>query len=133
MRRLQSIQNAAARLVTGRARREHIQPVLRQLHWLPVADRVRLKMATLVHRSLAGKCPSYLSDDCQLISSVATRRLRSSNERTCCIRRSHSRFGDRSFATSAPRTWNSLPSSLRSHELSYECFRRGLKSYLFEH
>jgi len=36
LRRLQSVQNAAARLVTGTRRRDHITPVLRQLHWLPV-------------------------------------------------------------------------------------------------
>jgi len=35
-RRLQSVQNAAARLVTGTRRCDHITPVLRQLHWLPV-------------------------------------------------------------------------------------------------
>ena len=31
-RRLQSVQNATARLVTGTRRRDHITPVLRQLH-----------------------------------------------------------------------------------------------------
>ena len=36
LRRLQAVQNAAARLVTGTRRREHITSVLRQLHWLPV-------------------------------------------------------------------------------------------------
>ena len=125
MSRLQSIQNAAACLVTGTARHEHTTPILRQLHWLPVVDRVRFIMATLVYRCLAGSCAQYLSDECQLMSSVATRRLRSSDERTCCVRRSHSRFGDRSSATLAPRVWNSLPSSLRNQKLSYECFRWG--------
>jgi len=36
LRRLQSVQNAAARLVTGSCRSDHIIPVLRRLHWLPV-------------------------------------------------------------------------------------------------
>ena len=36
LQRLQSVQNAAARLVTGARRSDHIAPVLRQLHWLPV-------------------------------------------------------------------------------------------------
>jgi len=36
LRRLQSVQNAAARLVSGARRRDHITPVLQQLHWLPV-------------------------------------------------------------------------------------------------
>ena len=44
-RRLQSMQNAAARLVTGTRRRDHITPVLRQLHWLPVRQRVDFKLA----------------------------------------------------------------------------------------
>ena len=43
MRQLQSVQNAAAlRLITGAKRREHITPILRQLHWLPVRRRVFL-------------------------------------------------------------------------------------------
>jgi hypothetical protein len=52
MDRLQSVQNAAARLVTGLERREHLTPVLRTLHWLPVRQRIRFKLATLVYRSL---------------------------------------------------------------------------------
>ena len=34
--RLQGIQNAAARLVTGSRKYDHIAPVLRSLHWLPI-------------------------------------------------------------------------------------------------
>ena len=37
--RLQSIQNAAARLVFAARRRDHISPLLRGLHWLRVAER----------------------------------------------------------------------------------------------
>ena len=37
-RRLQSVQNAAARLITGTRRRDHITPVLRDLHRLPVSQ-----------------------------------------------------------------------------------------------
>ena len=36
LRKLQSVQNAAARILTNTLRRDHITPVLRQLHWLPV-------------------------------------------------------------------------------------------------
>ena len=38
--------NAAARLVTGTRRCDHISPVLRQLHWLPVWQRIVFKIAT---------------------------------------------------------------------------------------
>jgi len=80
--RLQSVQNAAARLVTGLGQREHMTPVLRQLHWLPVCQHVILKLAMLVCRSLAWTAPAYLSDECHLTSSVEVRSLHSSDSLT---------------------------------------------------
>ena len=70
MRRVQSLQNAAARLITGARRRDHITPVLRQLHWLPVRRRVEFKLACLVRQALCGQMPTYLADDIHLISEV---------------------------------------------------------------
>ena len=58
LRRLQSVQNAAARLVSGARRRDHITPVLQQLQWLPVRQRIVFKVAGLVHQSLAGVTPA---------------------------------------------------------------------------
>ena len=37
VRQLQYIQNAAARVLTRTRKYDHISPVLRSLHWLPVA------------------------------------------------------------------------------------------------
>jgi len=54
LRRLQAVQNAAARLVTGTRRHEHITPVLRQLHWLPVRQRIEFKLAVLVYKAVNG-------------------------------------------------------------------------------
>ena len=48
MRRVQSLQNAAARLITGARRRDHITPVLCQLHWLPVRWRVEFGAPRIV-------------------------------------------------------------------------------------
>jgi len=91
----QSVQNAAARLVTGAQRRDHITPILRQLHWLPVRQRVTFKIAVLVFQCLTGQAPAYLADDCQLTSYVSTRRLRSTDTAMCVVRRSSNSFGDR--------------------------------------
>ena len=79
LRRLQSVQNAAARLVTGARRCDHTTPVLRQLHGLPVRQRVVFKIARLVHLSLGGLAPAYLADDCRLLSDVGCRPLRSNS------------------------------------------------------
>jgi len=61
MRRLQSVQNAAARIITSARRRDHITPILRQLHWLPVRQRVDFKIAFLVFQCLTGQAPAYLA------------------------------------------------------------------------
>ena len=71
LQRLQSVQNAAARLVTGARRSDDITPVLRQLHWLPVRRRVAFKIAGLVHESLAGATPAYLADNCRPYPGIA--------------------------------------------------------------
>jgi len=95
--RLQGVQNAAARLVTSTGRREHITPVLRPLHWLPVRQRVELKLALLIRKSLLAQPPPYLADDCQLITDSGRRTLRSSDTVTFVVPRTYSTFGDRSF------------------------------------
>jgi len=58
IRRAQLVQNAAARLITAEKRQEHITPVLRQLHWLPVRQRVQFKLACIMYKSLHGQASS---------------------------------------------------------------------------
>ena len=61
--RLQRVQNSLARVVVPTVnRRDHISPVLRELHWLPVHQRITFKIATLTYKTLAHKQPSYLYD-----------------------------------------------------------------------
>ena len=84
LRKLQSVQNAAARLLTRTGRREHITPVLKQLHWLPISRRIDFKLAVLMYQISRG-APTYLQDRCRLASEVRSgRRLRSANEYEGC-------------------------------------------------
>jgi len=132
LQRLQSVQNAAARLITRTGRREHIILtcyVLQELHWLPVRRRIDFKLATLMFKSLHGCAPSYLSDVCKS-APEASRRLRSSGAITCVIPWSRTRLGDRSFDVAGPLPWNKLPASLRSSDSLCQ-FRRQLKTFLF--
>ena len=133
MQQLQAIQNAAARLITGARRRDHTSPVLRQLHWLPVRQRVQFKLAVLVFKALHGQAPQCLTDDCQLVAAAAGRRqLRSSDAVTCLVPRTRTCLGDRAFVVAGPRLWNALPISLRQPHLSVGQFRRALKRILFD-
>ena len=128
---LQRVQNAAARLVLGLDRREHITPALKQLHWLPINYRIKFKIATLVHNVLHGRCPPYLSDLINFAAADAGRRgLRSSSSGAAVLQRTRTKFGNRAFSVSGPAIWNSLPPSLRLID-SHSSFRRQLKTHLF--
>ena len=92
---------------------DNITPVLRQLHWLPVRQRVVFKTAGLVHQSLVGLAPAYLADDCRLLSDVGRRPLRSNSNdmRKLLVPRTHNKLGDKSFVgrrsstVERPSTW----------------------------
>jgi len=54
-----------------------VTPVLRQLHWLPVRQRVEFKLTMLIFKTLHGLAPQYLADDCQLVTASGRRQLQS--------------------------------------------------------
>ena len=58
--KLQRILNAAARIATKTKRCQHISPVLRKLHWLPVTKRIEFKIITMTYKALNGMAPSYI-------------------------------------------------------------------------
>ena len=51
LNRLQRAQNIAARVVMDAHRRTEAKPLLRQLHWLPVRQRILFKMAVLTRKA----------------------------------------------------------------------------------
>ncbi|KAK3528909.1 hypothetical protein QTP70_012870 [Hemibagrus guttatus] len=77
IRPLQMIQNAAARLVFNLPKFSHTTPLLRSLHWLPVAARIRFKTLMLAYKAKNGPAPSYLK--ALVTSRTAPRLLRSTS------------------------------------------------------
>ena len=59
--KLQRLQNSAARLVTKCKLREHITPILKELHWLPVDHRIIFKVL-ITFKIICGCAPAYLKD-----------------------------------------------------------------------
>jgi len=131
LRRLQSVQNAAAWLIIGTRRTEHITPVLQSLHWLPVRQRILFKLAVLVYKCLNGRAPAYLADVCRWIRHRRAG-LRSLSDMTKLdVPPTRTTFGDRSFAVNGPRVWNSLPASIHNPTLSPTLLSSRLKTHLF--
>jgi len=130
LQRLQSVQNAAARLVTGARRSDRMTPILRQLHWPPVRQRITFKTAVLVYKCRHGMALPYQSTYCEPTSSHGSRRhLRSAESGQLTGPRTRTHYGDRSFAVHGPVVWNSLP--VRLLNISLPVSRKRLKMFLF--
>jgi len=84
IQRLQSVQNAGARLVTGTRQSLIISQQFSVSCTGYYADRQRIHFNTAgcVFQALTGQAPAYLADDCRLISDSYRRRLHSSDIRT---------------------------------------------------
>jgi len=126
--KLQRVQNSLARVVTSARKHDHITPILNQLHWLPVRQRVIYKTAVLTYKSLLIGQPDHLS--VLLSGYTPTRQLRSSDCHLLSQPADNTVFASRAFSSAAPRIWNNLPLSVRTAP-SVNIFRRHLKTYLF--
>lgn len=127
--KLQSIQNWAARIVTRTRMIQHITPVLKTLHWLPIEQRIIFKVLTLTFRALQGHAPAYLQD--LVVPYTPSRKLRSSDSGLLAVPPSRLRsYGDRRFAHAAPTLWNALPQAIRDAQ-SLAQFKKLLKLHLF--
>ena len=128
--KLQHLQNSAARLITLTNKREHITPVLIDLHWLPVTFRIQFKLLLLVFKALHGTAPDYLSE--LLIPRSCSRTTRSSTSLLLVQPRTKLvSCGDRAFSTLGPKLWNSLPANLQNTD-SLTVFKSHLKTHSFQ-
>ena len=129
LEKLQLVQNAAARLVTGTHRRVPITPVLFALHWLPIRQRIQFKLLLLVYRCTHQLAPAYLTD--LVVPYVPARSLRSAELNLFVVKRYNlERYGRRSFSVAGPSLWNALPSAIRN-SMSLSAFRSSLKNSPF--
>ena len=129
LNKLQRIQNAAVRLVSLTKKRDHITPVLMELHWLPVRHRITYKLLVLTFKALNGQSPAYTSELISLYKPPRT--LRSSTQYLLRESGAKTVTYDRSFALAAPRLWNELPLKIRTWQ-TFNGFKSQLKTHLFK-
>ncbi len=58
---LQLVQYAAARLNFNEPKIMHVTPLFINLHWLPIAARIKFKALMFVYRTTSGSAPLYLN------------------------------------------------------------------------
>ena len=132
IKKLQKVQNAAARLVCKVGRREHISPRLYELHWLKVKYRIQYKLNTLTYACIKGMAPQYLCDLLQI--KEPERNLRSSAEIILAHRMDPTKLrqpGLRAFMNASVVLWNKLPTHVKNVD-NITIFKKCLKTYLFQ-
>ncbi|XP_073709407.1 uncharacterized protein [Misgurnus anguillicaudatus] len=130
LHKLQYVQNSAARLLTHTRSRDHITPVLQQLHWLPVQQRIHYKVLLITYKALNNLAPPYLKDLLQHHRPIRSLRSADLNLLRPIIKSKHRTLGDRAFAIAAPTLWNSLPIHIRNSD-SLTTYKKLLKAHLF--
>ena len=115
-KKLQHVQNIAAKLVMKKAKTDSATESLKTLHWLPIKYWIKHKIATLVHKLLHQLVPQYLHDLIKPEMNNHGRSMRSTNNsKTLHIPRvKRKTFANRSFSVQGPKLWNMLPNEIRS-------------------
>ena len=120
--KLQYAQNCAARLIYNRRNYDHVTDIFRDLHWLPIKNRILYKILLMIHNSLYHTSPDDLN---KLITFESVRTF------NLTVPRCNSAFGDRAFSVYSAKLWNPIPLQLK-RETSVMHFKKLLKTYLFE-
>jgi len=130
--RLQSVINAATCLTVGTHRHNHITPLLADLHWLRIPQRIQYKLYVLVYQCVQGSAPSYLPNAiCSVASAEPRRHLRSKSSADLIVpAMRRTTMGDRAFAIAGSRAWNSLPDAIRRSTF-LAVFKRSLKTHFY--
>ena len=108
----------------------HSTPLLEKLHWLPISECIKYKVACMCFNAINGSGPAYLSE---LLHVYAPSRTLCSSSDTCMLKIQRYKCKTRGFHTFScfgPHIWNSLPQDLR-HCVTLSSFKAKLKTILF--
>ena len=124
LNKLQKVQNAAARLIVQKRKRESISDTIKELHWLRIESRIIFKILLLVYKGIQGTSSKNIQLDFKSHHCRPEEFL---------MLRTHfckTKYGRRTFKYNAPRLWNALPLHIRTEE-KLEAFKRMVKTLLF--
>ena len=106
VRKLQLLQNFAARILTGKRKYDHISPILKDLKWLTVKEMLQLRDVTMVYKCQHGLAPDYLVSKLVKRSNIHNYNTRQKDNINIEFRRTST--AKRSFFDHALNLWNKL-------------------------
>ena len=110
LNKLQRLQNWAAKFILCAKKQDHATPFLKELHWLPIKDRIHFKILLFVFKCLSNIGASYLASMLSLYTSahIGLRSLKGSTrfQEHKMYPRTLISAADRSFYFTAPKLLN---------------------------
>ena len=135
IKKLDRVPRSSARVVCRLHKYQRISmtEVLHDLHWLPVASRIKYILLIVTFKALRTGTPGYLSD--LLVKQTITRRTRSQSsdtpDRLIVPLYSGERSAGTSYSVAAPKLWSSLPTNIKSSR-SLDTLKEHLKTHYFK-
>ena len=127
----QRIQNMCAKLVLNKQKYDSSTKCLKELHWLPIEQRIQHKILLITHKALSGQAPKYIQELIKIKTACRQLRSGSSGRLLPTPNIKKETFDSRSFSQAAPVLWNSLPQH-RLEENSTAIFKKHLKTHLLK-
>ena len=111
---LQRLINAAAHYVADLGPYDGATNTLKELHWLPIKQRITYKLCVMMHSAVSGIAPSYIKNMLTFVADMPGHEcLRSAASGSFDVPRVRTRIGSRAFSVAGPQAWNSLPVEMR--------------------
>ena len=115
--------------MTLTSRRTHITPIPKELHRLPISQKIEYKILTTVYRSLHCHVPDYLED--MLSHYNPYRVLRSKSCNNLEVPRARGAYDTRAFSICGPLLWSKLPCPLKN-ATTLDTLKKQLKTHFFQ-
>jgi hypothetical protein len=129
VKKVQSIQNFACKIITKSRKYDHVTPLLRKLNWLPVDKLLYFRDAVLMYKCVNNLAPDYLCNKLIKRSSIHNRSTRTCDSLQIPLFKTAA--GQRTFAFRALHIWNNLEKNLKDSS-SLKTFKAALKKDLLE-
>ena len=112
--RIYKLQRRAARIITDSEYRAPSDPLLEQLNWLPLQERVKYRQSELVYKAVNGLAPDYMCALFIPISNISTRTTRSNEKGDLYVPKAQTNVFKNSIAVNGAHIWNELDPIIRN-------------------
>ncbi len=124
---VQKLQNFAAKVAVGRARKyDHVSPIMKELKWLKIKEKYVFDTCTTMFKTMHGSYPEWLLSFSTVSEATGSITRQNNN---LYVPKIKTDSGARSVAVRGPKLWNELPTCIKEAP-NPQIFRRRLKNYL---